>query len=389
MKVFTLIPILMFAGLLTICQIFSGAAPTEAPPPAEESSPPVATAPPPPATALPLTDQETGSTTDDTTAAVDVAADLPVSTIFDVAWDDRSLFRQDLIAGEAAILDDLPGASVYHITFTISNNGSLLSGREEVRYTNLSADPLGIVYFHLYPNLLDGFETISNLTVNGTAVDPLYQLADSAMGVSLPAVLPPGEQVVFGMDFTISVPKTQERNYGIFANVDNILALAHFYPMIARYEAQAWDIETPSPQGDVVYADTSFYLVQVTAPADQTIVASGVVVEQASGDDNTQTLTFAAGPMRDFYLAASNRYQLVQETIGETTINSYFLANQSERAALALQYTVDALESYNERYGLYPFTELDLVPTANQALGIEYPGIVAINLLLYVQSHSV
>ena len=184
------------------------------------------------------------------------------------------------------------------------------------------------------------------------------------------------------MDFTSSVPQSQERNYGIFASVDGILALAHFYPLIAVYEDGNWDIEIPSPNGDVVYADTSFYLVRVTAPPEQTIVASGVAIDQARSDE-AQTITFAGGPMRDFYVVSSDRYEAVSQPVGDTVINSYFLAGQQEGGELALQYAVDSLESLNNRYGIYPFTEFDLVPTANQALGIEYPGIVAINLLLY------
>lgn len=309
-------------------------------------------------------------------------ADLPSSTIFDIPWDDRSLFQPGLISSDRGILEELAGASVYHIEFSISDDFSLLSGRQEVLYTNLESTPLDEIYFHLYPNLLGGFDTISELTVNGVAVEPTYRINQSAMRVPLPETLQPGHQVVVAMQFTVSVPRTPERNYGIFANVDGILALAHFYPMIAVYEDQGWDIEDPAEQGDIVYADTSFYLVRVTTPAKATIVASGFVVEESQTADQ-QTLTIAAGPMRDFYLAASDRYNLVSLPVGETTVNSYFLPDQTEGGELVLQYAVDAVESFNARYGIYPFTELDLVPTANLALGIEYPGITAINLQLY------
>jgi hypothetical protein len=315
-------------------------------------------------------------------ATITSNADLPASTIFDIPWDDRSLFQPGLISSDQGTLEELAGASVYHIEFSSSDDLSLLSGREEVLYTNLENTSLDEIYFHLYPNLLGGFDTISELTVNGVAVEPTYRINQSAMRVPLPETLQPGQQVVVGMQFTVSVPRTPERNYGIFANVDGILALAHFYPMIAVYDDQGWDIEDPADQGDIVYADTSFYLVRVTAPAEATIVASGLVVEESQTDDQ-QTLTIAAGPMRDFYLAASDRYNLVSQPVGDTTINSYFLPDQTEGGELVLQYAVDAVESFNARYGIYPFTELDLVPTANLALGIEYPGITAINLQLY------
>jgi len=309
-------------------------------------------------------------------------ADLPASTIFDLPWDDRSLFEAGLISSEQDVLEALPGASVYQLELTIADDLGLVSGREEVLYTNQEDTPLAEVYFHLYPNLLGGFSAISRVTVNGSPVEPTYELNNSIMRVPLPEALQPGEQAVIGLQFTASVPRTQERNYGIFASVDDILALAHFYPLIAVYDERGWDIEIPAAHGDVVYADISFYLARVTAPAEVTLVSSGVVVEESQADGQ-KTLTIAAGPMRDFYLAASDRYQVVSQKVGQTTVNSYFPSEQPEGGELVLQYAVDAVESFNERYGLYPFSELDLAPTANLALGIEYPGMTAINILLY------
>jgi aminopeptidase N len=122
--------------------------------------------------------------------------------------------------------------------------------------------------------------------------------------------------------------------------------------------------------------------VHVTAPAALTVVASGVEVGHERETDN-QTLTFAAGPARDFYLAASDRYTVISETVGETTVNSYAFPERADGAQLALQYAVDALHSFNARFGVYPYSEFDVVSTPMQAMGIEYPGIVGIALNLY------
>ncbi|MCB0166345.1 MAG: M1 family peptidase, partial [Anaerolineae bacterium] len=98
-----------------------------------------------------------------------------------------------------------------------------------------------------------------------------------------------------------------------------------------------------------------------------------------------QTVTFAAGPVRDFYLAASSSYEVVSRTVGQVTINSYAPANLLAGAEVALDQAAQAVEHFNRRFGPYPFTEFDLVGTTNFALGIEYPGIVAILLDLYDQ----
>jgi aminopeptidase N len=123
-------------------------------------------------------------------------------------------------------------------------------------------------------------------------------------------------------------------------------------------------------------------VVRVTAPARLTVVASGIKVSH-KGEGDKQVLTFAAGPARDFYLAASDRYTVISETVGETKVNSHAFEERADGAKLALRHAADALRSYNTRFGLYPYTEFDVVSTPMQALGMEYPGVVGIALNLY------
>jgi aminopeptidase N len=96
-----------------------------------------------------------------------------------------------------------------------------------------------------------------------------------------------------------------------------------------------------------------------------------------------QITTFAGGPMRDFYLAASDRYQVTSQTVGEVTVNSYAPAEYMLGSATALGYAINAIESYSNHFASYSFTELDIVTTPTLALGIEYPGIIANRLAIY------
>ena len=190
-------------------------------------------------------------------AAVD-SADQPASTIFDIAWDDRSPFAAGLVTGQQSVLEQRPGASVYHLDVTLGDDMTSLHGREEVRYTNTEDVPLDSVVFRLFPNLTGGSISVSNLTVNGQPGEPVYSLEDSVMTVPLAEPLQPGQQAVIAMDFDVIVPIDPETsNYGTFASFDDVLALAHFYPMIAVYDDEGWNLEIAPPEGDVVYADSS------------------------------------------------------------------------------------------------------------------------------------
>ena len=299
-----------------------------------------------------------------------------------VGGDNRAIFRQGLIEAEQEVLDRLPGASLYHIDLQISDDLLLLEGHEEVRYTNQEDEPLNEVYFRLFPNIAGGAASVSALQVDGQDVEPIYELQDSALRVPLPAALQPGEQVEFQIDFQVEVAQEMEARYGLFGYFEGVLVLDEFYPVIPVYDDEGWNVEVPPPGGDVTYYDASFYLVRVTAPADLTVVASGIEVS-SEYKANGQVLTFAVGPARDFYLVVSEDYTVISETVGKTTVNSYAFPEQVDGAKLALQFATDALRSYSERLGAYPYTELDVVSTPMQALGMEYPGVVTIALNLY------
>jgi hypothetical protein len=292
------------------------------------------------------------------------------------------LYRDGLIEPAQAALDGLAGASVYEMEIEIADDLRSLDGHQVICYTNREGEPLGEVYFRLFPNLLGGAATVSALRVDGEDVAPLYELADSALRVPLPTALQPGEGTVIEMDFEVEVAQEMTRNYGLFGLFDGVLSLHEAYPVIPVYDDEGWNVELPSPQGDITYYDASFYRVQVTAPANPVLVASGVeVAQEEEGDD--QVVTFAAGPARGFYLAASADYVVVSDVIGATQVNSYALAGQEDAAGLALDFATGALESYSARFGAYPYTEFDVVSTPMLALGMEYPGIVAITLSVY------
>jgi len=304
------------------------------------------------------------------------------SHLFDVAWDDRAIFRKGLVDEAQEALDRLPGASVYHIEFQISDDLLTLRGREEICYTNQEDEPLAEVYFRLFPNIADGAATVSAVKVGDQDVEPIYKFQDSAIRVPLPVALQPGEQVVIQMGFAVEMAQEVGESRGLFGYFDGALILDEFYPVIPVYDDEGWNVEGPLSYGDVTYFDASFYLVRVIAPENLVIAATGIKVErEIEGDE--QILTLAAGPARDFYFAASERYTVINERVGETTFNSYTFPGREEGAELALQFAMNGLTNYSKRFGSYPYTEFDVVGAPIKSLGMEYPGVMALSLDLY------
>jgi len=298
------------------------------------------------------------------------------------AWEDRSIFTAGLVASGQSVLDELDTASIYHIEFKIADDLYHVTGMEEVRYTNAETVPLDEVRFRLFPNILGGEMSISNLKVDGEIVTPKYELEDSVMTVPFSSALEPNQSLVIQMEFAVTVPQTLESNYGVLAYTEDVLALAHAYPMIAVYDDEGWNAEIPPESGDVTYADASFYIVRVHAPKDVVLVTSGREISRDEAGQ-VQTSVVASGPARDFYLVASPFYEEVLQTFGEVTIRSYAPSEFKDGAQMALEVASQAIEDFSADYAPYPYTEFDIVSTPTLALGIEYPGMIAITSRIY------
>ncbi len=304
-------------------------------------------------------------------------------------WDDREIFRAGLIKDEQNTLEQLSGASAYHLDVRIADDFTSLQGQEQVRYTNQENKPLDAVYFQLFPNMSGGNSSVSAVKVDGQDVQPVYEAENSTVRVPLTMPLQPGQRVVIQMDFKVEVPTEVGGNYGFFGYLNDILVLDGFYPAIPAYDEKGWHAGKLPPNADSTFQDASFYVVRVTAPDSLTIVASGIQVD-SSKKDNTQVVTFAAGPARDFYMAASDHFDVISKKIGETMVNSYALEDLDEGSQAALSTAVNAIESFSARLGTYPYTEFDVVSTPMQgATGIEYPGITGINYAVYDPSGTV
>jgi hypothetical protein len=295
---------------------------------------------------------------------------------FNIAWDDRSLFRQNLNGSSQGILEGLPGASIYHIAFSIADPPTRLSGAEVVRYTNQEIVSLTEVDLAVFSEILGGSILINKVTVDDQPVTVTHQ--DGLMRVPLTTTLQPGKSVIIHVEFEVTVPALGgDFYYGIFGYNDGILSLAHAYPTILVYNKQGWNNQTPDLDGDPLFSDTSLYLVSVDAPSDLVLVASGTEVDRTEVAGRQRVL-YADGPARDFYLAASSSFVKQSETIGELTVSSYAPPSLIQYAQAALKTAAAAIADFSLRYAPYPYTEFNIVPIITSAGGVEFPGLTSI-----------
>ncbi len=270
------------------------------------------------------------------------------------------------------------------LTLEPGQDEARITGTAAVEYTNRHSAPLDSIVFRLYPNLpsYGAVMTVSDVMADGVTVDPALDSTRSVLTVPLPAPLTPGARVEVSMAFEIILTAGRERLYAQFSYIDGVLSLPNAYPVLSVYEpGLGWWQVTDHPQGDAVYSETAFYTVQVTAPADLILVASGSEIDLAANADGTLTHVYVAPLMRDFALFASAAFVTLSGSQDGTAIHLTYdpaLPGAQTAAQAGLVITQEAVRIFNRAFGVYPYSELDVVQTPNLASGIEYPGVFVI-----------
>ena len=302
-------------------------------------------------------------------------------------------------APQAALIDphqlDLPalkGVPQYAISLDISAGAQAFQGHERLIYTNNEGVELDALYFRLFPNgkgsYGNGSLLVTKMSVAGAPVEGELSVSDTVLKIPLPAKLEPGQAVELEFDFSGVVPAdfgggSSPSGYGIYNYSDGVLALSGWYPILAVYDEQGWNLDAPSVIGDSVYSDIAFYSVDVSLPRDMVLAATGVQTGSQNADEATR-YHYESGPTRDFFLIASPDFKVVSQPVGQTEVNAYYLPEQDEAGRIAVEVAASALEVYNQQFGAYPYKELDVVESPiRNALGVEYPGIMMIGASLY------
>lgn len=298
----------------------------------------------------------------------------PSNADFDDALRDEYADDMDLVTNK----------TVYTIDWELNEDLSQIRGNQRVIFANQTGDPLQEIYFRLFANYPNGAGSINIESVRNRQRPIEYSLEeqDTALRVELERPLAPDELIILNLAYTIDIPDLNGIRYGDFIRSEWVTTLPTLYPIIPRYDDNGWHIEVPPAFGDLVFADSSIYDVTITTPVRYSVVTSGQMIQELSNGDKT-TRRFIGAPMRDFDVNVTDALTFSSTEVGDITINSWFLPNHAESGQRAMNWARDAVTVFQNRFGAYPFKELDIVESPTTAGGIEYPGIFTISSRLY------
>ncbi len=221
----------------------------------------------------------------------------------------------------------------YRLKLDLTGIPGEYSGAAQISFNNTTGEELDEVVFRTYPNankIYGGRLDITKALAGGAPVQPKVYLDDrTAVSLPLAKPLPAGESLEIELDFTGQVPQDfngGSRLYGTFnyTTEDRVLTLANWFPLLAPWLEGGWQVEPVSGIGDAVVSQSALYLVEVTAPEDWQVVATGSPIDSNSANGETMT-TFASGPARDFFITASPAFVLRTQEVNGVHINHWGL----------------------------------------------------------------
>lgn len=286
--------------------------------------------------------------------------------------------------GAAAALDDPPA---YALDVQVDWEAKTVAGTATLRLTNNEGLPLDALYFRLYPNAphyQEGQTAIGQITVDGQAVESrITGSDDTVLEIALPQPLRAEGQATVTIPFTVTVPFRADR-FGFYGEV---MMLGHWYPMLAVYDDEGWNLDPYVEMGDAFYSETGFYTVRLTVPEGIVVAASGVEAQRTPLRGGQVQITVVSGATRDLALALSPNYRVLTRQVDSTLVTVYHLAEDEAGGELALDVAADALEVYGDHFGPYPYTEFDVAETPflidGSPGGMEFPGVIFISTELF------
>ncbi|NLG27901.1 MAG: M1 family metallopeptidase, partial [Chloroflexi bacterium] len=285
----------------------------------------------------------------------------------------------------AVDLDSLPH---YTLNATLDLERVTISGEQTVRFVNPARVPLDTAVFRLLANAstiyAGGTLTVDQVTRDGQAATWELSPDRTVLTVALEPAAATGEWVEIGMTFETRIP-TDYQGYGILHHSTAVTSLSGWYPVLSPFDG-TWDV-SPVPQvGDGNHLPTAIYDVALDAPATHMLVSTGETL-RTTQDGARRVWRVASGPARGFTAVLSDRFQLYTESVDGVEVNYYALPSASTRSPReALQFATDSLAVFNERFGPYPYGELDLVETLVSVGGYEFAGMVAIEQSIRTQA---
>lgn len=288
--------------------------------------------------------------------------------------------------------------NVYKMQLVYNEQSHTLEGKESVTYYNNSENMFTHLYFHLYPNAFR--EGAENKVVSSTKTQDAYPNGESygqidivrvynnqrdlnfeitgedenILMIELEEAIYPDESAEINIDFLTSLANINHRlGYG-----ENTINFGNFYPIACVYEdGKGFSQSLYHSNGDPFYSDCANYEVSISYNSKYIIASSGEL-EKTTTSNGTCEQTYKGKNIRDFCFVLSDNLKMTSKKVDGIEIEYYGYKND-QNLDKCLQVAVDAVKTFNDMFGKYPYKQLSIVKANFVHGGMEFPNIVLIS----------
>ena len=316
-----------------------------------------------------------------------------------------------------------PRNANYDIDVRLDHAARTLTGRETIRWRNISNRPTNELQFHLYWNAWRNVEStwLRERRLAGNFTPPrddawssmdvtLLRLRKAAqaspatgepagdwveltqqrrfiapddgneadrtvMAAGLPWEVLPNETIEIEVEWDAKVPRPFART----GYRDEYYFIAQWFPKLGVLEDAGWNTHQFHAATEF-YADYGVYDVRITVPQRFVVGASGREVDRIENADSTVTHLYEAEDIHDFAWTTSPDFVDVNRTFEHPTLPGVEmrLLLQPEHAGQESRHfdaTAATLKYYGEWFGAYPYDHITIVDPAYRSGsgGMEYP----------------
>lgn len=294
----------------------------------------------------------------------------------------------------------------YTIKAQLDVSSKQLEVQQKVRFSNQSARAVEAIYFHVYPNRIfskaekvfmqqyasyfkvdpfpDGFQqgkvVFGSIFAENRNLNFSYEGEDQTLlKVELDQVLAPGSSVEVNMEYQLRIP----HSYGRFGWHNDIIALSRFYPILAVLSDEGWNKNPFYPFHRPFYSEAAYYQVQLTMPSSWEAIHSGVLKKEKQNGANKQLVIESDHPIREFTVALSPDYRLIEKKIEGVTVKSFYLPGDRDRASEALSHAADLMKFYADLFKPYPYAQFSIAPVYLGYGGEQMSNMILIDTRVY------
>ncbi|MET0414203.1 MAG: M1 family metallopeptidase, partial [Polyangiaceae bacterium] len=288
----------------------------------------------------------------------------------------------------------------YELTARLDAAKKQVQGAARITFTNTSRVPLDALLFHLYLNAFrdddsvfmresggflrgqraegEGRIELESLAIAGRdalgrAERELVPRDFTQLRVPLEAPLAPGATLVIELRFLASLPPAFART----GYVGDFFAVGQWFPKLAKLDAVGF-VSFPYHALGEFYADFADSTLDVDAPSDFALVASGNLLDETQNGARTRHRDRADG-VRGGSFVAGRGFTVDLESVDGVLVR--YLSPPGYEAALTQHAEVvrAGLRRFGEQFGKYPYGTLSVVVPPRNApgtSGMEYPTLI-------------